>query len=285
MQYGRVRNMTDSNTSFSIGFIGGGNMARSIIGGLVADTSLTLDILVYDHSEETLNNLKKEFSVTPVASNQALLDKCDVVVLAVKPQAMKSVLSELNATKTSAVFLSIAAGLKIESLTKWLGVDVAVIRAMPNTPALVQCGATGLFANIFTSSQQKNYADVIMKAIGIALWVDSEDLLDSVTALSGSGPAYYFLVMEAMQAAAEKLGLDADTAHQLTIQTALGAATLAAQSTEGSSELRQRVTSPGGTTERAINTFMDNNLIEIMGKAMQAAYDRSKELAIELDQN
>lgn len=277
--------MTDSKTSFSIGFIGGGNMARSIIGGLVADTSLTLDIQVYDHSEETLSSLKKEFSVTPVASNQALLDKCDVVVLAVKPQAMKSVLSELDATKTTTVFLSIAAGLKIESLTKWLGVDVAVIRAMPNTPALVQCGATGLFANTFTSSQQKNYADVIMKAIGIALWVDSEDLLDSVTALSGSGPAYYFLVMEAMQAAAEKLGLNADTARQLTIQTALGAATLAAQSTEESAVLRQRVTSPGGTTERAINTFIDNHLIEIVGKAMQAAYDRSKELAIELDQN
>ena len=277
--------MTDSKTSFSIGFIGGGNMARSIIGGLVADTSLSLDILVYDHSEETLSSLKKEFTITPASSNQALLDKCDVVVLAVKPQAMKSVLTELDATETTTVFLSIAAGLKIESLTKWLGVDVAVIRAMPNTPALVQCGATGLFANTFTSSQQKNYADVIMKAIGIALWVDSEDLLDSVTALSGSGPAYYFLVMEAMQAAAEKLGLDADTARQLTIQTALGAATLAAQSTEESAVLRQRVTSPGGTTERAINTFMDNHLIEIVSKAMQAAYDRSKELAIELDQN
>lgn len=277
--------MNDSNNSFSIGFIGGGNMARSIIGGLVADTTLKLDIQVYDHSKETLSSLKKEFSVTPATSNQALVEHCDVVVLAVKPQVMKSVLSELDVTNTRAVFLSIAAGLTITSLTKWLGADVAIIRTMPNTPALVQCGATGLFANTLTSSTQKNYANIVMKSVGIAIWVDSEDLLDSVTALSGSGPAYYFLVMEAMQAAAEKLGLNADTARQLTIQTALGAATLASQSAEDLSVLRQRVTSPGGTTERAINTFMDNHLTEIFGKAMQAAFDRSKELAIELDKD
>ena len=260
-------------------------MARSIIGGLVADASLSPEILVYDHSQETLASLKKEFTVTTVSSNQTLVDQCNVIVLAVKPQVMKSVLSELDTSKTSAVFLSIAAGLKIASLTKWLRAEVPVIRAMPNTPALVQCGATGLFANALASAQHKNYADIIMKAIGTAIWVDSEDLLDTVTALSGSGPAYYFLVMEAMQLAAEKLGLDAETARQLTIQTALGAATLASQSAEESSVLRQRVTSPGGTTEQAINTFMDNNLIEIVGKAMQAAYDRSKELAIELDQH
>lgn len=277
--------MNDSNNSFSIGFIGGGNMARSIIGGLVADTTLKLDIQVYDHSKETLSSLKKEFSVTPATSNQALVEHCDVVVLAVKPQVMKSVLSELDVTNTRAVFLSIAAGLTITSLTKWLGADVAIIRTMPNTPALVQCGATGLFANTLTSSTQKNYANIVMKSVGIAIWVDSEDLLDSVTALSGSGPAYYFLVMEAMQAAAEKLGLNADTTRQLTIQTALGAATLASQSAEDLSVLRQRVTSPGGTTERAINTFMDNHLTEIFGKAMQAAFDRSKELAIELDKD
>lgn len=284
-QYGRLRNMTDSNTDFSIGFIGGGNMARSIIGGLVADSALTLNIQVYDQSKETLTKLEKEFAIIAATSNQTLVDECDVVVLAVKPQAMKSILSELNASHTKALFLSIAAGLKIASLTKWLGTEVAVVRTMPNTPALVRCGATGLFANTHTSAEQKNYADVIMKAIGIALWVDSEDLLDSVTALSGSGPAYYFLVMEAMQAAAEKLGLDAGTARQLTIQTALGAATLASQSSEELAVLRQRVTSPGGTTERAINTFMEHHLAEIFGKAMQAAYDRSKELAIELDQS
>ena len=277
--------MNDSNNSFSIGFIGGGNMARSIIGGLVADTTLSLDIQVYDHSKETLSSLKKEFSVTPATSNQALVEHCDVVVLAVKPQVMKSVLSELDATNTRAVFLSIAAGLTIASLTKWLGSDAAIIRTMPNTPALVQCGATGLFANTLTSSTQKNSANIVMKSVGIAIWVDSEDLLDSVTALSGSGPAYYFLVMEAMQAAAEKLGLNTDTARQLTIQTALGAATLASQSAEDLSVLRQRVTSPGGTTEQAINTFMDNHLTEIFGKAMQAAFDRSKELAIELDKD
>jgi len=277
--------MTHSNTSFSIGFIGGGNMARSIIGGLVADTSLNLSIQVFDHSEATLKKLKEDFSIIPASSNQALVDQCDVIVLSVKPQVMKSVLTGIDASNNKAVYLSIAAGLKINSLTKWLGSDVAVIRSMPNTPALVQAGATGLYANSLVSSEQKDFADIIMKAIGIALWVDSEDLLDSVTALSGSGPAYYFLVMEAMQAAAETLGLDAKTARQLTEQTAFGAAKLAAQSDEELSTLRQRVTSPGGTTERAINTFMENQLPEIFGKAMQAAYDRSKELAIELDKN
>lgn len=277
--------MTNSNTSFSIGFIGGGNMARSIIGGLVADTSLNLSIQVFDHSKEALEKLKADFSIIPVSSNQTLVDQCDVIVLSVKPQVMKSVLTEIDASNSNAVYLSIAAGLTINSLTKWLGSDVAVIRSMPNTPALVQAGATGLYANSLVSSEQKEFADIIMKAIGIALWVDSEDLLDSVTALSGSGPAYYFLVMEAMQATAETLGLDAKTARQLTEQTAFGAAKLAAQSDEELSTLRQRVTSPGGTTERAINTFMENQLPEIFGKAMQAAYDRSKELAIELDKN
>ena len=277
--------MTHSNTSFSIGFIGGGNMARSIIGGLIADTSLNLSIQVSDHSKETLEKLKTDFSIIPASSNQALVDQCDVIVLSVKPQVMKSVLTELDASNSKAVYLSIAAGLKINSLTKWLGSDVAVIRSMPNTPALVQAGATGLYANKLVSSEQKDFADIIMKAIGIALWIDSEDLLDSVTALSGSGPAYYFLVMEAMQAAAETLGLDAKTARQLTEQTALGAAKLASQSDEELSTLRQRVTSPGGTTERAIDTLMENQLPKIFGKAMQAAYDRSKELAIELDKN
>ncbi len=277
--------MTTSNRSFSVGFIGGGNMARSIIGGLVADNTLKLSIQVYDPSAEVLENLNKDFSITPATSNQSLIEQSDVVVLAVKPQAMREVLSGLNASNSHAVFLSIAAGLNIDSLTKWLNSDVAMIRAMPNTPALVQCGATGLYANKIVSSEQRQYADTIIKSTGIALWVDSEDLLDAVTALSGSGPAYYFLVMEAMQAAAEKLGLDGKTAHQLTIQTALGAATLASQSSETSATLRQRVTSPGGTTEQAINTFMQNDLVGIFGKAMQAAYDRSKELAVELDQS
>ncbi|MBN4080365.1 pyrroline-5-carboxylate reductase [Beggiatoa alba] len=275
--------MTESKKCLSIGFIGGGNMAHSIIGGLVADPASNLTIQVYDRSEQKLTELVNHFGVTAANSNQVLVDQCDIIVLAVKPQAMKSALSDLNAKQTQAVFLSIAAGLRIESLTKWLHKEVAIIRAMPNTPALVQCGASGLFANKFCSEAQKHDADTIMKAIGIALWVENEDLLDSVTALSGSGPAYFFLVMEAMQAAAENLGLNSETARQLTIQTALGAATLASQSEEEPSMLRQRVTSPGGTTEQAINTFFNKQFIEIFNQAMQAAYARSKQLAIELD--
>ncbi len=276
-------NSTATKSSFSVGFIGGGNMARSIIGGLTASSSIAIQ--VFDQSTDTLNNLVSDFGITVATSNQQLVEQCDVVVLAVKPQVMQSVLSELDASQTQAIFLSIAAGLKINSLAKWLDNDVAIIRAMPNTPALVQCGASGLYANKHVSTQQKEYANIIMQATGIALWVDSEDLLDSVTALSGSGPAYFFLVMEAMQAAAEKLGLNTETAKQLTLQTALGAATLASQSSDSPATLRRRVTSPGGTTEQAINTLVDNQLIEIFGKAMQAAYDRSKQLAIELDNN
>ncbi len=276
--------MSETNTSFSVGFIGGGNMARSIIGGLVADTNVSINIQVYDQSADTLTGLANDFGITPAASNQQLIEQCDVVVLAVKPQVMQTVLAELDASQTQTVFLSIAAGLKISSLAKWLGSDVAIIRAMPNTPALVQCGASGLYANQQVSAQQKDYANIIMCATGIALWVDSEDLLDSVTALSGSGPAYFFLVMEAMQTAAENLGLKTDTARQLTLQTALGAATLASQSEDNPATLRRRVTSPGGTTEQAINTLLDKQLIEIFGQAMQAAYDRSKQLAAELDQ-
>ena len=274
-----------SSNSFSIGFIGGGNMARSIIGGLVADSTLNVSIQVFDLSSESLDALQKEFSITAAESNQAIVDQCDVVVLAVKPQAMQTVLTEIDASNSSAVFLSIAAGLTINTLCKWLGKDIALIRTMPNTPALVQCGATGLFANALVSSEQREFADTIIQSTGIGLWVDSEDLLDVVTALSGSGPAYYFLVMEAMQAAAENLGLETETARKLTIQTALGAATLAKQSDESSADLRRRVTSPNGTTEQAINCFMDNDLKDIFDKAMQAAFKRSKELAIELDQS
>ncbi len=274
-------NSIATKPSFSVGFIGGGNMARSIIGGLATDTSIHMQ--VFDLSADTLNSLTRDFDITAATSNQQLVEQCDVVVLAVKPQVMQPVLSELDASQTQAVFLSIAAGLKIDSLAKWLDRDVAIIRAMPNTPALVQCGASGLYANKRVSVQQKEYANIIMQATGLALWVDSEDLLDSVTALSGSGPAYFFLVMEAMQAAAEKLGLNAEIAKQLTLQTALGAATLASQSDDSPATLRRQVTSPGGTTEQAINTLVDNQLIEIFGKAMQAAYDRARQLAIELD--
>ena len=266
--------MTKSQTSFSVGFIGGGNMARSIIGGLVADDTLELELHVFDPSKTTQQKLQQEFNTVSAKSNQDMVDKCDVVVLAVKPQAMQSVLTELDASKSKALFISIAAGLTINTLSKWLNADVALIRTMPNTPALVQCGATGLYANQAVSDEQRGLADIIIKSTGIAVWVDSEDLLDAVTALSGSGPAYYFLVMEAMQTAGEKLGLSTETARQLTLQTALGAASLAKQSTDTSAELRQRVTSPNGTTEQAINSFIKNDILNIFEQAMVAAYQR-----------
>ncbi len=266
-----------------IGFIGGGNMAHSLIGGMVSQDFSAANILVHDPGKEKLAELADTFHITVSDSNQALLDSCDTIVLAVKPQLMKSVLEPLAFTDKQLV-ISIAAGLRCRSLEKWIGNEkTALIRTMPNTPALVQQGATGMYANSHVTSEQKNLAETLMLAVGVAIWVEQEDLLDTVTALSGSGPAYYFYVMEAMQEAAIEMGLAADAARLLTIQTALGAAVLAAQSKDNPGTLRKNVTSPGGTTEQAIQSFDRDNLRQIIGKAMRAAYDRSQALANELD--
>lgn len=271
-------------SELTVGFIGGGNMARSLIGGL-RKTHAEVPSMVFDPSAESLAALQADFNIQPATSNQQLLEHADVVVLAVKPQAMQSILSQLDVSQYQGVVLSIAAGIRSQTLCKWLKQDIPLIRAMPNTPALVNCGATGLYANAQVTDTQKQHAELIMHAVGLAVWVENEDLIDAVTAVSGSGPAYFFLVMEAMQLAAEQLGLDSKTARTLTLQTALGAATLANQSDKSPAALRQHVTSPGGTTEQAINSFLDDDFISIFGKAIQAAYDRSQTLAKQLDNN
>jgi pyrroline-5-carboxylate reductase len=183
------------------------------------------------------------------------------------------------------LIISIAAGIEINSLDKWLGGNLAIVRCMPNTPALVQTGATALYATPQVSEAQRQQADQILKAVGIARWVDDEAQLDAVTAVSGSGPAYFFLVMEAMQAAGEQLGLAPDLARQLTLQTALGSAQMAIESDVDVAELRRRVTSPGGTTHEAISSFENNGLRELFLKALTAARDRSESLAKEMDQD
>ena len=266
-----------------IGFIGAGNMARSLIGGLISSGVKSKNLFATDPNDDIRSALTNDFSIQTFADNQKLVDQCDVVVFAVKPQVLKTVATPLKA-KESALYLSIAAGIPTESLNSWLGSDNAIVRAMPNTPSLVLSGASGLFANKHVTKEQKEVAESILRAVGVAIWVESEAQLDAVTALSGSGPAYFFMVMEAMEKAAEELGLPADTARLLAIQTGFGATKLALELDNTPEELRKMVTSPGGTTEQAIKTFEEQGLVEIFNKAMTAARDRAEELAKELGQ-
>jgi pyrroline-5-carboxylate reductase len=272
-------------TSPRLAFIGGGNMASSIIGGLVSKGFAPKRIIASDPLEATLERLRDIAPVRTTSDNEQAVADADVVVLAVKPQMMKTVLQALGPTlqKQRPLIISIAAGIEIRSMQRWLGAPLAIVRCMPNTPALVQVGATALYANAAVSAEQRQQADDILRAVGIALWVDTEAQLDAVTAVSGSGPAYFFLVMEAMQAAGEKLGLPTEVAKTLTLQTALGAAQMAISSDVDAAELRRRVTSPKGTTERAIAAFEEGGLRELFERALQACNDRSQELGRELD--
>ena len=267
-----------------IGFIGGGNMANSLISGLIASGHSAQQIWVSDADQEKLSSLATSMHINTSASNDALIAEVDVVVLAVKPQVIADVIkSSIDGfSQSSALIVSIAAGINQQSLSKWLGADKAIVRCMPNTPALVQTGATGLHANNNVTEEQHDLAENIMRSVGISVWVESESELDAVTAVSGSGPAYFFLLMEAMEKSAFELGLSQSTAQLLIEQTALGAARIALESTESPGELRKRVTSPGGTTEQAIKTFEQGGFADLVKQAMQAANDRSISLSKEL---
>ena len=272
--------MTQPNLSF----IGGGNMARSLIGGLIADQWPADRIQATDPNAEQRNRLAASFDIRTGSDNSTAAGTADVVVLAVKPQVMQSVANDIAAAvqQKQPLVISIAAGIRATDLDRWLGGQVALVRCMPNTPALVQSGATALFANTRVSAAQRDLAESILRAVGLTLWLDDEALMDAVTALSGSGPAYFFLMLEALQAAGEQLGLPADAARLLALQTAFGAAKMALESEEDPATLRQRVTSPGGTTERALKTLEDGGLRELMARALTAARDRSRELADQL---
>lgn len=267
------------------GFIGGGNMARSLIGGLIASGCAADLIYVSDRDPEQSAGIKHDFQVNALDSNQAVVDAADVIVLAVKPQAMKEVIRGLDAASVSdKLLVTIAAGIRTAAIRNWLQTDCAIVRTMPNTPALVRSGATGMYANPATSEKQREMAESILRAVGLTLWVEEETQLDAITALSGSGPAYLFLVMEAMEQAGIRLGLPAATARLLAVQTAFGASKLALEIEEDPAELRQRVTSPGGTTEQAIKVFEEHQLVKLFEQAMTAARDRATELAEQLGQ-
>ena len=267
-----------------IGFIGGGNMASSLISGLIASGHSAQQIWVADADQQKLASLASNMNINTAATNDALIAAVDVVVLAVKPQVIAAVIKASKASfdKANVLLVSIAAGINQQSLSKWLGADKAIVRCMPNTPALVQTGATGLHANRNVTEEQHDLAENIMRSVGISVWVENESELDAVTAVSGSGPAYFFLLMEAMEKSALELGLSQHTAELLIEQTALGAARIALESTESPGELRKRVTSLGGTTEQAIKTFEQGGFTTLVKKALQAANDRSISLSKEL---
>lgn len=264
-----------------IGFIGGGNMASSLMSGLIASGHAPGQIWVSDINPETSATMSAKLQINTASNNEALVKAVDVVVLAVKPRQLQAVAESLSTLihHTRPLVVSIAAGISQQSLARWLGGDIAIVRCMPNTPALVLTGATALHANANVSEEQMDLAENIMRAVGISLWVQDEADLDAVTAVSGSGPAYFFLLMEAMEKSAQALGLDEQTARLLVQQTALGAAKIALESSESPQQLRQRVTSPGGTTQQAIAVFEQGDFVGLVAKALQAARDRSVELS------
>ena len=267
-----------------IAFIGAGNMAASLIGGLLAQGLPASAIRASDRGAEQREKIATEHGIDVVASNAHACQDADVVVLAVKPQVMKDVCLDLAPhLHDGQLIVSIAAGITSASLENWLG-PRAIVRCMPNTPSLLRLGASGLYANARVSAEQRQQAEQLLTAVGLALWLDEEKLIDAVTAVSGSGPAYFFLLVEAMTAAGEKLGLPRATAAQLTAQTALGAARMVQDSDVDAAELRRRVTSPAGTTEAAIKTFQAGGFEALVEQALKAADLRSAELAEQLGQ-
>ena len=264
-----------------ISFIGGGNMASALIGGLAGKLTAGANIHVVDINAEALQKLEQQFSVATSQNIDNAIEKSDVIVLAVKPQQMKSVVSQLEPFISSQLVLSIAAGIRAADLSRWMNGHAAIVRTMPNTPALIGKGITGMVALQGVSTQQKEAADAILRAVGQTVWLDDEALLDPVTAVSGSGPAYVFYFIEAMQQAAQEMGLSAEQGKQLAIATFTGASELAAQSSDPIEVLRDRVTSKGGTTYAALTSMEASGIKEAIGRAMKAASARGKEMGEE----
>ena len=266
-----------------IGFIGAGNMAYALIKGLLNNGFDANQINISDPNEELLLNRESELKVTTYSDNASLLSNSDVIFFAVKPQVLSNVCLELKGVvKSKHLFVSIVAGIRSSDINRWLGGNFSLIRTMPNTPALFQSGVTGLFANELVDNEQKSLVSSILSSVGECFWVNEEKLIDAITAISGSGPAYFFLLMESMKQAGMALGLDEETANSLSIQTAYGASLMANKTGKDSRTLRAEVTSPNGTTQSAIESFQDQNFEGIVANATRAAYDRARELSNEL---
>lgn len=273
-----------SQDSPRLAFVGGGNMARSIIGGLLDAGHPAESIAVGEPNAEARARLAELGPLMLPEDNASVVAGADLVVLAVKPQVMREVVTPLAGpiAEAGAVVMSIAAGIECSMLEKWLG-PCPIVRCMPNTPALLGAGATGLYATGAVTDAGRRLATAVMEAVGTVVWVEEEALIDAVIAVSGSGPAYYFLLMEKMVATGVELGLEESTARALVLQTALGAARMANESGVAPADLRRQVTSPGGTTAAAIAAFEDGDLGALVERAMRDATVRAAELARELD--
>ena len=265
----------------NITFVGGGNMTSALIGGLLLQGYSSTQIHVVETNAERREKIKQEFNVEAAADLAEGIADGNIVLLAVKPQQLSIVAQELAALLKNQLVISIAAGIRATDLSRWLGGYGRIVRAMPNTPAFIRAAATGLYALPGVSAEEKHCAESILAAVGSVLWFEREELLDAVTAISGSGPAYVFYFIEAMEKAAEELGLDAIQARQLVLETFLGAARLASQSNENATSLRARVTSPGGTTERAIQALENAGVKNAIIDAIHIANQRSHELGDE----
>ena len=266
-----------------LGFAGGGNMASSMIAGLIRNGFPAEHIMVSTPSETTRERLRATFAVTVMQDNKALVEKADIVVLAVKPQVLISVVSEMAVSlqKKSTLIVSVAAGIRTISISAILGDEYPVARIMPNTPAMLGCAVSGLFVNAHVKKDQKTFIETIARAIGSVIWLENEAKMDVVTAISGGGPAYFFMFMEHMQKVGEDLGLNAEDAKLLVLQTALGASKMAFEHKGSLKELRENVTSPNGTTEAALKHFEKMNFETIIEKAIIAATKRGEELSSE----
>ncbi|MHC1481159.1 pyrroline-5-carboxylate reductase [Frateuria aurantia] len=269
-----------------IAFVGAGNMARSLIGGLVRTGLPASSISASSPSAETRQLAGRAFGIATYADNGPCIEGADIVILATKPAVLPGLQPELSPLlrQQRPVVISVAAGAQLQQLGRWFGSTLPIIRCMPNTPALIGAGASVLCANAHTSAPQRAMAQQILDTCGLTRWVEDEALMDVVTALSGSGPAYFFALTEAMEQAAVALGLPAETARALAAQTCLGAGRMLAESSDSASVLRQRVTSPKGTTQAALDSFMADGLPSTVHRAMQAAAERSRQLALQLDE-
>lgn len=269
-----------SERNFSLAFIGAGNMAASLAHGLIHSGISAANLRVADPVQAQREKLAASGAI-PFDDNNSAIADCDVVVLAVKPQVAQQVVSQLQGLKPTQLLVSIAAGINLASLSLWSNPDQAIVRCMPNTPALLGAGMSALFANNYCTEAQRKLAQTVLSAAGETIWVEEEQALDAVTAVSGSGPAYFFLLMEAMIDAGVKLGLSRDTATTLTLQTAYGAARMAQESSDAPGLLRQNVTSPGGTTAAALDVFAKAGFNDMVAQALTAANTRAAALAKE----
>jgi pyrroline-5-carboxylate reductase len=263
-------------------FIGCGNMGQSLIGGLIANGHDPISIHGADPDAARRELLRRQYGIRVYAENLDAVQQGEVIILAVKPQMLLPTLVPLaEQLRTRApLIISIAAGIRLTTLESALGKALPIVRVMPNTPALIQAGASALYANAAVNPAQRELTEAIMRSVGLALWLDDEAQMDTVTALSGSGPAYFFLMMEVLEKAAIKLGLPVSQARLLTLETAFGAAKMALESDADAATLRQQVTSPGGTTEAALKVLMEQgNFEQLLLAALTAAKSRSEELA------